>query len=112
MNSRMTSIINTLGLCPKSTNWLMKNNNVFVTACGTSFYEQCLPDQSVHLGLCFTSAHWLSEKYETLLMDTNMILAITNCKKLHFEYAVGKRDLRLDNNTLIYEMYVIYIPQA
>ena len=57
----MTSIY-TLGLYPKTADCLMKNNNVFVTACGTSFYEQCLPDQSVHLGLCFTSAHWLSQK--------------------------------------------------
>ena len=42
----------------------MKNKNIFVTACGTSFYDQCLPDETVNLGLCFTSAHWLRERVQ------------------------------------------------
>lgn len=45
---------------PKS--YFLDFPNVFVTACGTSFYSQCLPPQSVNLGFSATAMHWLREK--------------------------------------------------
>jgi len=35
---------------------------VFVTTCGTNFYSQCLPPQSVNVGFSATSMHWLRDK--------------------------------------------------
>jgi hypothetical protein len=37
------------------------HENVFITASGTSFYQQCFPSDSVHVGMSFTAMHWLSE---------------------------------------------------
>jgi len=31
-------------------------------ACGTNFYSQCVPSNTVHLGFSSTSMHWLSKK--------------------------------------------------
>jgi len=36
--------------------------NVFVTASGTSFHQQCFPSGTVQLGVCYTAMHWLSEQ--------------------------------------------------
>jgi len=33
---------------------------VFVSACGTNFFRQCLPSQSVNLGFSATACHCLS----------------------------------------------------
>eukprot|EP00793_Prasinoderma_coloniale_P003682 PRCOL_00003058-RA len=38
-----------------------EHSNVFVTASGTSFYEQCYPTASVQVGMSFTAMHWLSK---------------------------------------------------
>lgn len=35
---------------------------MFVTTCGTNFYSQCLPPQSVNLGFSATAMHWLRDK--------------------------------------------------
>lgn len=35
---------------------------MFVTTCGTSFYSQCLPPQSVNLAFSSTAMHWLRDK--------------------------------------------------
>ena len=35
---------------------------MFVTTCGTSFYSQCLPPQSINLIFSATAMHWLREK--------------------------------------------------
>mmetsp|Transcript_8437 Transcript_8437/g.19139 ORF Transcript_8437/g.19139 Transcript_8437/m.19139 type:complete len:392 (-) Transcript_8437:114-1289(-) len=37
-------------------------DNVFVLASGTGFYNQCFPDNYVHLMLCCTAMHWLSKQ--------------------------------------------------
>ena len=37
-------------------------DNVFVTASGTGFHQQCFPSGTVQLGLSFTAMHWLSEQ--------------------------------------------------
>ena len=38
------------------------DTGVFVTVSGTSFFDQCFPTGSVHLGMSFTAMHWLSAK--------------------------------------------------
>ena len=35
---------------------------MFVSACGTSFYEQCFPRGTVSLGFSATALHWLQRK--------------------------------------------------
>ena len=45
---------------PKS--YFLDFSNVFVTACGTNFYSQCLPSQTVNLGFTSTAMHWLRDK--------------------------------------------------
>lgn len=42
--------------------YLQQLQNVFVTACGTSFYEQMLPSGTLDFGFSATAMHWLSEK--------------------------------------------------
>ena len=51
-----------LGLIPGSKGLLEAFQNLFVTACGTSFYSQCLPPNYVDLGFSSTAMHWLSAK--------------------------------------------------
>ncbi|XP_035663713.1 jasmonate O-methyltransferase-like [Branchiostoma floridae] len=50
------------GLLPTSDkhNYLKDFKNVYVAACGTSFYEQCLPNEFVNFGFSSTAMHWLS----------------------------------------------------
>jgi hypothetical protein len=38
-----------------------RQKNVFVTASGTSFYEQVMPSSTVHLGISAWAAQWLSQ---------------------------------------------------
>ncbi|XP_028515288.1 caffeine synthase 1 [Exaiptasia diaphana] len=40
----------------------MDFQNVFVMACGTNFYSQCVPSNTVHLVFSASSAHWLRKK--------------------------------------------------
>ena len=49
------------GLLPGCQSPCLKDDpNVFVTACGTGFYSQCLPDNTVHIGISNSSFHFLS----------------------------------------------------
>ncbi|XP_035673955.1 jasmonate O-methyltransferase-like isoform X1 [Branchiostoma floridae] len=50
------------GLLPMPDNhgYLKGFNNVYVSACGTSFYDQCLPNAFVNFGFSSTAMHWLS----------------------------------------------------
>lgn len=41
---------------------LKEYSGVFVTASGTGFFNQCVPNETAHLGVCFTAMHWLSRK--------------------------------------------------
>ena len=50
------------GLIPGPPSFLRDFSNVFVQACGTNFYDQCVPCNTVHLGFSATSMHWLREK--------------------------------------------------
>lgn len=49
-------------LLPGPKSYFLDFPNVFVTACGTSFYSQCLPSNSVQLGFSSTAMHWLRDK--------------------------------------------------
>lgn len=50
------------GLIPGPKSYVSDFSNVFVTACGTSFYSQCLPPESLNLIFSSTAMHWLREK--------------------------------------------------
>ena len=50
------------GVIPAPRSYLKDFHNVFVMACGTNFYQQCVPGNTVHLGLAATCAHWLRQK--------------------------------------------------
>jgi len=50
------------GLIPGSKGLLETFQNIYVTACGTGFYSQCLPPNYIDLGFSATAMHWLSEK--------------------------------------------------
>lgn len=50
------------GLIPGPKSYFVDFPNVFITACGTSFYSQCLPPQSVNLMFSSTAMHWLHDK--------------------------------------------------
>ncbi|XP_078379565.1 uncharacterized protein LOC144662597 isoform X2 [Oculina patagonica] len=50
------------GFMPGTKRYLADFPNVFVTACGTNFYDQCLPPQSVNLAFTATAMHWLRDK--------------------------------------------------
>ena len=51
-----------LGFIPGPKSYFLDFPNVFVTACGTNFYSQCLPSQTVNLGFTSTAMHWLHDK--------------------------------------------------
>ncbi|KAI0220000.1 hypothetical protein LSAT2_028461 [Lamellibrachia satsuma] len=64
---RQTNDFNSLiryieGVTPGSHSYLESYKNVFVSCCGRSFYKQCLPDASVHLGFSLLALMWLSER--------------------------------------------------
>lgn len=50
------------GLIPGPKSYFLDFRNVFVTTCGTNFYSQCLPPQTVNLGFSATAMHWLRDK--------------------------------------------------
>ncbi|XP_076451498.1 uncharacterized protein LOC143287406 [Babylonia areolata] len=53
------------GLIPNRHCYLSEFKQVYVMASGTSFFEQILPDNSVHLIMCFRGAHYLSKPATT-----------------------------------------------
>ncbi|XP_078369098.1 uncharacterized protein LOC144653059 [Oculina patagonica] len=50
------------GLIPGSLSPFKSYSEVYVSACGTEFYQRCFPRHSVNLALCFFAVQWLSEK--------------------------------------------------
>ncbi|KAI0212239.1 hypothetical protein LSAT2_002854 [Lamellibrachia satsuma] len=48
------------GVISGSRSYVKDHKNVFVTCCGRSFYKQCLPDASVHLGFSSLAVMWPS----------------------------------------------------
>jgi len=50
------------GFIPGPKSFLLDFPNVYVTACGTSFFSQCLPPRSVNLAFSACALHWLHEK--------------------------------------------------
>lgn len=50
------------GLLPLSSSYLSDFPNVFVSATGTGFYEQCFPSDSVNLGFSCLAIQWLRKK--------------------------------------------------
>ncbi|XP_022777779.1 indole-3-acetate O-methyltransferase 1-like [Stylophora pistillata] len=50
------------GSLPLSSSYLCDFPNVFVSATGTSFYEQCFPSESVNLGFSCLAIQWLRKK--------------------------------------------------
>jgi len=50
------------GLIPGPKSYFLDFPNVFVTACGTNFFDECFPPQSVNLGFSSMAFHWLSRK--------------------------------------------------
>ncbi len=51
------------GLMHGPPSYLKEFDNVYVSAVGTSFYSQCVPSNSVHLGFSASAFHWLSERW-------------------------------------------------
>jgi len=49
------------GIIPGPKSYLTDFPNVFVSACGTNFFRQCVPPQSVNLGFSATAFHCLSK---------------------------------------------------
>ncbi|XP_025112089.1 farnesoic acid carboxyl-O-methyltransferase-like isoform X2 [Pomacea canaliculata] len=45
-----------------STSYIHKFDNVFPLACGTSFYKQCVPDNTCDIIVSSYATHWLSDK--------------------------------------------------
>ncbi|KAI0212240.1 hypothetical protein LSAT2_002855 [Lamellibrachia satsuma] len=50
------------GVITGSRSYVKDHKNVFVTCCGRSFYKQCLPDASVHLGFSSLAVVWPSAR--------------------------------------------------
>ena len=50
------------GLIPGSASPFKSYSHVYVSACGTEFYQRCFPSHSVNLALCFFAVQWLREK--------------------------------------------------
>lgn len=61
------------GLLPLSSSYLSDFPNVFVSATGTGFYEQCFPSDSVNLGFSCLAIQWLRKK------PCNLTRAILHC---------------------------------
>lgn len=62
-------------------------DNVFITASGTSFHDQCLPSNSVDFGFSATAMHWLSNKPATLPSDAIHHTQIDESNSAHQAYA-------------------------
>ena len=52
----------TVGIIPGPESYFLEFSNIFVTCCGTNFYSQCLPPQTVNLAFSAIAMHWLREK--------------------------------------------------
>ena len=50
------------GLIPGPPSYLKTHKDVFFSAVGTGFFDQCCPSGSLHLGFSSTAMHWLSER--------------------------------------------------
>ncbi|KAJ7331670.1 hypothetical protein OS493_019263 [Desmophyllum pertusum] len=50
------------GFMPGPKSYLLNFPDVFVTTCGTNFYSQCFPPQTVNLAFSATAFHWLNIK--------------------------------------------------
>lgn len=61
------------GLLPGPSSYLTDFPNVFVSATGTNFYDQCFPSGFVNFGFCCLSAQWLSQK------PCNLTKAVLHC---------------------------------
>ncbi|XP_067648971.1 uncharacterized protein [Haliotis asinina] len=49
------------GIIPEPPSYLLTMDNVYAFACGTDFYKQCVPSNSMHFIMCMMSVHWLSQ---------------------------------------------------
>ncbi len=49
------------GIIPEPPSYLLAMNNVYSFACGTDFYKQCVPCNSMHFITCMMSVQWLSQ---------------------------------------------------
>ncbi|XP_025113601.1 probable S-adenosylmethionine-dependent methyltransferase At5g38780 [Pomacea canaliculata] len=49
-----------------STSYIHKFDNVFPLACGTSFYKQCVPDNTCDIIMSSFATHWLSDRSHTM----------------------------------------------
>ncbi|KAI0221865.1 Methyltransferase FUS9 [Lamellibrachia satsuma] len=67
-----------------SHSYLQDHKNIFVTCCGRSFYKQCLPDSSVHLGFSTTALSWFSD-----------LPKVTSQEVFYFNFAEGSEEQRL-----------------
>ena len=45
-----------------SIQYLTNFSNVFLSATGTNFYDQCFPSGSINFGFSCMAAHWLIQK--------------------------------------------------
>ena len=52
-------------IVPKGAQAWTQQKGVYFAAAGRSFYEQCFPNNSVHIGLSSHAVHFLSKRYET-----------------------------------------------
>lgn len=51
------------GLLPGSSKSFLKDfSNTYISAVGVSFYENCVPPESYHLGFAASCFHWLRKK--------------------------------------------------
>ena len=79
MKHQFVVVVFSSGFIPGPRSYLTDFQNVFVMACGTNFYSQCVPSNTVHLGFSASSAHWLSKKpcditetlHHSMIVDQN-----------------------------------------
>ena len=62
VNTLYNRLVFFLGLIPGPKSYFLDFANLFVTTCGTSFFSQCLPPQSVNLLFSSTAMHWLRDR--------------------------------------------------
>jgi len=82
---------------------LTSDPDIFFTACGRSFFEQCLPNESVDVVTSFTACHWLSQLpanlldsvHHTLSKDTNTLAAFSNQAAKDWETFLSARSAEM-----------------
>ncbi|KAI0227875.1 hypothetical protein LSAT2_021635 [Lamellibrachia satsuma] len=67
-----------------SNSYLQDHKNIFVTCCGRSFYKQCLPDATVHLGFSTSAVAWFSD-----------LPSVTSKEVFYLHFAEGSDEKRL-----------------